>query len=371
MQVQDIEFVGLRTPLPSPAVFSWGSAEERNVGLVRVVLSDGTEGWGETSVTFPLWSLEERAATVRGIAALATGRRLESSGDIARIVSEMTRSTDRLRLLWSPTGISAAIGAIEMALWDAWGRVQDRPVWEILGGADIEIPLYAVGFGGSPTEVAEITSMLLGEGYAAVKIRVGFEPDADVALVEAVSAVAGDRLYVDVNMGWGRSQAAEMIPRLNDFGLGWLEEPLSRDDREGLRLLRDIAKMPLAAGENCYSEAELVSLAESRLVEVVMPDLARVGGLGAGIAGARTARANDLGYSPHHYASDIGFAAMATLCAVVGEPRPILRDVSPWPIRTELLSEPLSLEHGVTRPYSGAGLSPAPDPHIIEEHRVL
>ena len=371
MKIQNIEFVGLRTPLPSPAVFSWGTAEERNVGLVRVVLSDGTEGWGETSVTFPLWSLEERAATVRGIAPLAVGSRLESTDDIARIASELIRSTDRLRLLWSATGISAAIGAIEMALWDAWGRVQGRPVWEILGGADADIPLYAVGFGGSPAEVADTATGLLEGGYAAVKIRAGFDPEADVALIDAVSAVAGDRLYVDVNMGWTRLQASEMIPRLNPFGLGWLEEPLSRDDREGLRTLRDLAEMPLAAGENCYSESELVALAESRLVEVLMPDLARVGGLGAAIAGARAARANNQGYSTHHYASDIGFAAMATMCAVVGNPRPILRDVSPWPIRSELLSEPLRIEHGVARPYAGAGLAPAPQPHIIEEHRVL
>ncbi|MEJ1089515.1 mandelate racemase/muconate lactonizing enzyme family protein [Microbacterium sp. Mu-80] len=369
--ISSVEFIGLRTPLPSPAVFSWGTANERNVGLVRVRLADGTEGWGETSVTFPLWSMEERAATVAGIAPIAEGQRLEAAADIAAVVAVLRQRTDRLRLLWSHTAISAAIGAVEMALWDAWGRMQDAPVWQLLGGTDAVIPMYAVGFGGSPAQVADTATGLLEEGYAAVKVRVGFDPDDDVALVEAVSAVAGDRLYADVNMGWTRDEARTMVERLNPYGLGWLEEPLSRDDREGLAALREIATMPLAAGENCYSAEELVSLAESGLVEVLMPDLARVGGLEAGIAGARVARERGLGYSTHHYASDIGFAAMATLCAVVGAPRPILRDVSPWPIRDGLLSEPLVIENGTARPFAGPGLAPTPVLAVVEEYRVL
>jgi len=371
MKIQSVEFVGLRTPLPAPAVFSWGSAEERNVGLVRVRLANGTVGWGETSVTFPLWSMEERAATVAGIAPIVKGERLDDLSDIARIATKLRQKTDRLRLLWSHTALSAAIGAIEMALWDAWGRVEGKPVWEILGGSDTAIPLYAVGFGGRPEEVAQRAGELIEEGYAAVKVRVGFDPADDIALVSAVAGVVGDRLYADANMGWSRQEAADMIHRLNPLGLGWLEEPLSRDDPDGMAALRDIAAMPLAAGENCYSGEELSKLAESGLVDVLMPDLARVGGLQPAIDGARIAREGGLGYSTHHYASDVGFAAMTALCAIVGDPNPILRDVSPWPIRTQLLSEPLELESGTVRPYPGPGLAPAPVESVMEEYRVL
>ncbi len=369
--IAELELVGLRTPLPAPAVFSWGVAHERNVGLVRVRLDDGTEGWGETSVTFPLWSLEERAATVAGMAPLVVGKGLATQDDIADVVAQLRRSTDRLRLLWSHTAISAAIGAIEMALWDAWSRMLGVPAWTLLGGESRDVPLYAVGFGGTPEQAADTAVGLLAEGYAAVKIRVGFDPDADEALVRTVSEAIGGGLYADANMGWSREAATEMVRRLNPYDLGWLEEPLSRDDREGLAALRSEARMPLAAGENCYSEEELVSLGRSGIVDVLMPDLARVGGLSPAIAGARAARDRGIGYSTHHYASDLGFAAMLALCAVVGDPRPIIRDISPWPTRGEVLSEPLEISGGVARPYAGPGLAPLPAAEVLRKYRVL
>ncbi|MEA2581938.1 MAG: Mandelate racemase / muconate lactonizing enzyme N-terminal domain, partial [Thermomicrobiales bacterium] len=75
MKIRDVEFIGLRSALPQPAQFSWGSAASRNVGLVRVTTVEGVVGAGETSVTFPLWSLEERALTVReGLRPLALGK---------------------------------------------------------------------------------------------------------------------------------------------------------------------------------------------------------------------------------------------------------------------------------------------------------
>lgn len=371
MTISDITFLGLRSPLPTPAVFSWGSASERNVGLVRVRLDSGVEGWGETSVTFPLWSLEERAATVAALAPMFIGLPLDQPADISTAISAARTRTERLRSLWSPVGISAALGAIEMALWDAYGKSIEKPVWEILDGRQLAVPLYAVGFGGTPAETAAAAASALAEGFSNVKVRVGFGPEVDEELVRTVSKRIGGGLLVDANMGWSRAEASSMIDRFEPYDLGWLEEPLVRDDVAGYAELHERATMPIAAGENCYCEEELIALAGSGSVEVVMPDLARVGGLSAAIAGARAARGAGLTYSTHHYASDIGFAAMLALCAVVGEPAPILRDVSPWPLRTELLSEPLQISPRRALPYEGPGLSPAPRMQVVEEYRTL
>lgn len=371
IRISNVEFVGLRSRLPTPAVFAWGSAGERNVGLIRLTCDDGTVGWGETSVTFPLWSLEERAATVRAIRDLFIGEPIGGPEQIVDLAAHVRQRTNPLRLLWSHVALSASIGAIEMAMWDALGKHRAESVWKILGGDVLEAPLYAVGFGGSPDDVARAAASAIADGYRAVKVRVGFDPEADVRLVRTVSDRVGPGLLVDANMGWTRDEAASMAARLEPFQLGWLEEPLSRDDPDGYRILREQTRIPLAAGENCYTEAELVSLAESGTVDVVMPDLARVGGLTAAIAGARAARAAGRGYSPHHYASDIGFSAMVALCAIVGDPDPLLRDVSPWPLRSELLEHPLEVAQGIVRPWSGPGLAPDPRAAVIEEFRVL
>ncbi|MFC5996445.1 mandelate racemase/muconate lactonizing enzyme family protein [Pseudonocardia hispaniensis] len=372
--IEQVEFVGLRSALDPPATFSWGMASERNVGLVRVRTSDGVDGWGETSVTFPLWSLEERHATVdRGLAPLVTGEPCGDIDEIAAVIAHAERSMARLRHLWSPVGISGAIGALEMALLDAWGQSRGAPVWELLGGERAAVPLYAVGFTGGPDAAAEQAVRCVGEGYRSVKVRVGFGEQTDLAQLATFRRALGARttILADVNMGWDRATAAAMLPKLAEFDLGWLEEPLPRDDLAGLVELSDISPVPLAAGENCYTRAEALALVGSGAVRYVMPDLARCGGLLTALDYARAALDRGLQYSPHHYASDIGFSAMLTLCAIAGSPAPILRDVSPWPLRSDLLTQPVDIQDGQAWPSAEPGLAPRPDPAVIEKHRVL
>lgn len=374
MNIKSVEFVGLRSPLEPPAKFSWGEADRRNVGLIKVVTTSGHVGWGETSVTFPLWSMEERHATVKhGLAPMVQGMGCDGLAEIKKVVATAESNMSRLRLLWSAVAISSAIGALEMALLDAWGHSRNEPVWQLLGGTSVPVALYAVGFTGGPESAAEQAAEAIEEGYAAVKTRAGFGEDADINSLRTFRQVLGEdaTIYVDVNMGWDVPTALDMTIKLREFNMGWLEEPVSRDDRHGLAKIRTLEAAPLAAGENCYSRDELISLAKSGLVDVLMPDLARCGGFLTALEGAQTALELGLRYSTHHYASDIGFAAMSALCAVAGPSAPILRDLSPWPLREDLLSEALVISDGKTWPFEGPGLTPAPETAVIERTRVL
>ncbi len=374
MKIKSVEFVGLRSPLDPPAKFSWGEADRRNVGLVKVLTTSGHVGWGETSVTFPLWSMEERYATVtNGLGPMVEGMACDGLEDIKNVVATAEANMARLRLLWSSVGISSAIGALEMALLDAWGHSQNAPVWKLLGGSSAAVDLYAVGFTGAPEQAAEQAGQAIEDGYAAVKTRVGFGEKADLDSVRTFRRILGDdaTILVDANMGWDLPAALDMSKKLREFNMGWLEEPLSREDRDGLAKIRELNVAPLAAGENCYSRDELLTLATSGLVDILMPDLARCGGFLIALEGAQTALEQGLQYSTHHYASDIGFAAMSALCAVAGPSAPILRDLSPWPLREELLSESLEISGGKTKPFEGPGLAPAPRTEVIERTRVL
>lgn len=371
--VAEVEFVGLRTPLDPPAAFSWGIAAERNVGLVRVRRSDGVTGWGETSVTFPLWSLEERRETVaRGVAPVASGLPCDSPDEIAAAAARVDAALGRLRHLWSPVAIGASVGALEMALLDAWARAREEPAWRLLGGRPDPVPLYAVGFPGPAEEVVAAAARALADGYSAVKLRVGFSDRADLALVRrAVAELGAAQVLLDANMAWDRDRALDMAARLAGIGAGWLEEPVARDDVAGLAEVRRRSGLRVAAGENCYTPDELRGLLEAGAVDVLMPDLARCGSLLGGLAAAREALARGLAYSPHHYASDVGFAAALTVCALAGPSEPLLRDVSHWPVRHELLGEPLDVRDGLAHLPTAPGLAPAPDPRVIERSRVL
>ncbi len=380
MRIRDVEFLGLRSPLPRPASFSWGSAAARNVGLIRVVAEDGLTGVGETSVTFPLWSLEERALTVReGLRPLVVGRDVS---DLGAIITDLQRTLGRLGPLWSPVAIQATIGAFEVALWDLRGKTEGRPLYALLQGnmesADAApslapVPLYAVGFTGEAEQIAEQARAALDAGYAAVKIRVGFGRERDLALLDAVRAVIPDmrRVLVDANMAWSRDEAREMIAAIGNYGVGWIEEPVVCTDIEGLAMLRQQAQVPIAAGENAYGREEGVQLVTAGAIDVFMPDVARCGGLTNARAIIAAARAQGLPYSPHQYASDVGFVTCLHLCAAEPGALHVLRDISPWPLRSEVLAQPVRVEGGTAWIPAGPGLGVELDAAAIERYRVI
>jgi L-alanine-DL-glutamate epimerase-like enolase superfamily enzyme len=260
-----------------------------------------------------------------------------------------------------------------MALLDALAVRAQVPLWQMLGGEPFDVPLYAVGFTGSPEQAAVQAQTAIQEGFSAVKVRLGFGMDADLELLTAFRKTLGSTstILADVNMGWSVEQALEMLPLLEDFDLGWLEEPVGRMDLAGLAAIGQRTKTPLAAGENCYSLEEASVLIKARAVNVFMPDIARLGGLLNSIVAVQRAQGAGLDYSPHHYASDIGFSAMLTLCAVMGPSQPILRDITPWALRHEVLLEPVALSDGTARVSNDPGIGPRPNMATIERYRVL
>jgi len=377
LAITEVEFVGLRSPLPKPARFAWGIAEHRNVGLLRVRAEDGTEGWGETSVTFPLWSLEERALTIRrGLAPQVVGH---DALDAPGLLDELQGTFARLAALWSPAAIHGSLGALEMALLDLRGRVEGRTVGELLlddprGGArrpGQQVELYAVGFGGTPAETARAAARATADGYRAVKVRAGFGEQVDADTVRATRAAVGDAgVLVDANMSLGRGEAARLARVAEAEGVGWLEEPLAHHDLAGLADLRSRTSVPIAAGENAFTSTDGIQLVERGAVDVVMPDLGRCGGYAVARDVIRAAVAVAGSYSPHHYASDIGFAAALHLCAVEPGGRGLLRDVSDWPLRSAVLRDPPVIDGGTARVPTGPGLGVDIDPAVVDAHRV-
>ena len=382
MLIREVEFIGLRSALPQPATFSWGSANARNVGLVRVTTDDGVTGVGETSVTFPLWSLEERALTVcEGLRPLVLGC---DATDVDGLVERLNRTLGRLGPLWSPVAIQASIGAFEVALWDIHGKVADKPLHEMVsdeaarrqGGEDVMrkgVPLSAVGFTGGPEQMAEQAATALAEGYAAVKVRVGFGRERDVALLAAMQRAVPEmsRVLVDANMGWSREEAREMVPLIASFGVGWIEEPVVWSDVEGLAELRQLSPVPIAAGENAYGRTEALRLVAADAADIVMPDVARCGGIGNARAMIAAAREKGRPYSPHHYASEVGFVASLHLCAAEPGFLHLLRDTSEWPLRHEVLTAPVRIANGRAWLPDGPGLGIELDEATLHQYRVV
>jgi L-alanine-DL-glutamate epimerase-like enolase superfamily enzyme len=188
-----------------------------------------------------------------------------------------------VRNLGRPGVASHAIAAVDIALWDLKARLLEVSLSDLLGSARRGIAIYGSG-GFTSYSIQQLQAQLSGwasRGISMVKMKVGTDPGADPARVQAARAAIGPdaELFVDANGAYGRKQAAAFADRFADVGVTWFEEPVSSDDLEGLRLVRDRAPsgMNVAAGEYGYDCTYFRRMLEAGAVDVLQADATRAG----------------------------------------------------------------------------------------------
>jgi L-alanine-DL-glutamate epimerase-like enolase superfamily enzyme len=178
-----------------------------------------------------------------------------------------------------------AISAVDNALWDLKAKLLDLPLCDLLGRARDTIPVY--GSGGFTSYDDSRLRDQLGEwarrgGCRFVKIKVGREPQDDLRRVRvARESIADAELFVDANGAYTRKQALAFADAFAELGVTWFEEPVSSDDLEGLRLLRDRAPagMNIAVGEYGYEPFYFRRMLEAGAVDVIQADATRCCGI--------------------------------------------------------------------------------------------
>lgn len=350
-----------RCPIETPVQTSFGTMRDRPAVFVRVEDDEGAVGWGEVWCNFPACGAEHRARLLETVmAALLTGRGFESPQEAFDWLSERTA----VLALQSgePGPIAQAIAGIDIALWDLCARRAGVPLWQLLGGTDDGIAVYASGL--NPDRPQDLAARRRAEGHRAFKLKVGFGADRDLANLAAMRELLGydATLMVDANQSWTLEQACEIAPRLQAFGLGWLEEPL-RADRPWSQwhALARACSIPLAAGENLLGvESFDRALAESPLA-VLQPDLAKWGGISACRGLVRRARAAGLRYCPHFLGGGIGLLASGHLLAASGGDGMLEIDANPNPLRSLLCGNLATIDQGRARLGTLPGLGVVPD----------
>lgn len=214
----------------------------------------------------------------RKLASVVTGR---DPMDIPGAWLSMVRE---VRNLGRPGVAAMAISAIDTALWDLKAKLLDCSLVKLLGAVRDDIPVYGSG-GFTSYSLDRLQEQLGGwvsEGIGMVKMKVGAHPDEDLRRVKAARKVIGDALlFVDANGAYSRKQALEMAERFAQQGVRWFEEPVSSDDLEGLRLLRDRAPagMDISAGEYGYDATYFFRMIQAEAVDVVQADATRCAGI--------------------------------------------------------------------------------------------
>lgn len=188
-----------------------------------------------------------------------------------------------VRNVGGPGIASHAIAAVDAALWDLKARLLGCSLSSLLGRVREQVALYGSG-GFTSQSVDQLRDQLAGwaeAGLSRVKMKVGRHPVDDLARVAAARAAVGPdvELFVDANGAYQRVQARSMAQVFADLEVNWFEEPVSSDDLEGLRQLRDRAPgaMEIAAGEYGYDVAYFRRMLEAGAVDVVQADATRCG----------------------------------------------------------------------------------------------
>ncbi len=274
--------------------------------------SDGTLTWTQTTLVLVRATAGEIEGLGYSYADRATAHLVDEllkkevvGCNALDVPAAWCRMTHALRNLGRPGISSMAIAAVDNALWDLKARLLDLPLVTLLGAARDAVPVYGSG-GFTSYSVAKLRDQLSGwaaDGISRVKMKIGRNPDDDFDRVRAArKAVGADvELFVDANGAYSRKQALKFAGAFADLGVRWFEEPVSSDDLEGLRLLRDRAPagMEIAAGEYGYDSGYFRRMLEAGAVDVLQADATRCAGITGFLRAAALADAFGLDLSAH------------------------------------------------------------------------
>ena len=281
--------------IPTATPESDGTLEWNATTLVLVEV----EGGGKIGVGFTYADTATAKLIHDTLADIVTGRNAFAIGDCWNAMVAGIRNLGR------PGISSMAIAAVDNALWDLKARILDLPLVSLLGPVRAAVPIYGSG-GFTSYTVAELQKQLAGwtsNGIPRVKMKIGREPDKDVARVHAARDTIGrnSELFVDANGAYSRKQALAMASAFAESEVSWFEEPVSSDDLEGLRLMRDRAPpgMDISAGEYGYESGYFRRMLQAGAVDVLQADATRCAGITGFMQAAALCQAFHLPLSSH------------------------------------------------------------------------
>ena len=286
--------------------------------FVKIETSEGISGWGEPVV-------EGRAHTVETA--------VQELADYL-IGQDPLKIEDHWQVMYrggfyrgGPI-LMSAIAGLDQALWDIKGRAYGQPVHQLLGGPCRDrIKIYSWVGGDRPADVAKAAKAAVDNGFQALKMN-GTEElqivDSHAKIDAVVETLATVRAAVGPHIGLGvdfhgrvhRPMAKALIRELEQFRLMFIEEPLLSEHLDAIGEVAKASSTPIALGERLYSRWDFRHVLESRVVDIIQPDLSHAGGITECRKIAAMAEAYDVALAPHCPLGPIALAACLQVDAV-------------------------------------------------------
>ncbi len=274
--------------------------------------ADGTYEWDSTTIVI----VEVTAGGKQGLgytyADSATAKLIDDKlkevvvgNDAMSVQATWLAMLRSIRNLGRPGICAMAISAVDTSLWDLKARLLDLPLVTLLGQVRDALPIYGSG-GFTNYSNEKLQDQLRGwveQGISRVKMKIGRDARIDRRRVAAARKAIGEDadLFVDANGAYSRKQALAQARAVEEFNISWFEEPISSDDLEGLRFIRDRApaRMDIAAGEYGYDIDYFRRMLDAGAVDVLQADATRCCGFTGFLQAATLCDAHHIPLSAH------------------------------------------------------------------------
>jgi mandelate racemase len=291
---------GLRTtPVLVPMTYALGTSAARLTEVPLLLIDLETE----EGITGRTYLFCYRPAGARAIALLIEDAVTLIKGKPVCPADVAAGLARRFALIGVTGAVRMALSGLDAAMWDALAIAAGLPLASLLGSAPRPIRAYnSCGLGlMTPQAVADEAMRLTERGFKAVKLRLGYPTLAeDLAALKAVRVVAASlEIMVDYNQALSPAEGMLRAHALASEGVAWLEEPIRHDDLAGNARIAAAGAIPLQLGENFNGVEAMAAAIQAAACRLVMPDLARIGGVTGWMHAAGLAAAHGIPMSSH------------------------------------------------------------------------
>ncbi len=175
--------------------------------------------------------------------------------------------------------------AVDIAIHDLFGKLHEIPLYQFFGGFRNRIETDLTISVNSPEEMARDSREAVGRGFRIIKLKVGKQPELDIARIRAIREAVGPDVTIrlDANQGWTAREAIRIMSAIEEarMGIELLEQPVPAHDLEGLRSVRDAIRTPVLADESVFSPSDAERILSTRAADLLNIKLMKTGGLRA------------------------------------------------------------------------------------------
>jgi muconate cycloisomerase len=294
-RIRSVEVFAVAVPFAKGFVIGSGAVgtpdQAGEVVFVKITTEDGVVGWGEQRA-LPSWSYE----TVETIAVVIKRYLEPILLELTPFDVELFHATANRRLSPSVSnGFPFARAAVDIAMHDAAGKLAGVPVHALLGGKNRdEIPLCSAIGVDRPSIVRERVEQ--SSDYAAYKVKIAGDPDADTAVITTVSEVAdGKPIWLDANQSYRPSALRQLLDGVASVpSIHCVEQPVPSTDTLAMHRLRSMIALPIAIDEGSFTASDLARAVRLDAADLVVVKICKAGGIRNALKTAQVALASGL-----------------------------------------------------------------------------